>query len=380
LAYLRSSQNLPGNSGWGLTPAYQGSALDSAQAVLACSLSGAGTNTQATLDFFKAVQLGGSDKGWALAQESTSDPATTALVVQALVSNKALYDSLTSPINDGEGTPAPNLDDTFNTLITDGVASLGTSVGTAAPIYVQAQAALAYIKSSHAASATSLLTSLASAQSSDGSWTQDVYATAASVRAMAASIGNDLPLPSRSTDIVYVPDVNLRTAINRALGKNSMDSLTKGDTLNLTTLYAEGMGIISLTGLEWAVNLTSADLRNNKITSTRPISGLPDLTSVQLDGNPVDTTVQPCSNTPVRILGKSFHTTLQAAYDIAVDGDVIQLQALPFTEDLHADRSVSVTLVGGYNCEYTANPDRTGIAGVLHLQTGAVVVTNVFVY
>ena len=47
------------------------------------------------------------------------------------------------------------------------------------------------------------------------------------------------------------------------------------------------MNISDLTGLEWALNLQTADLRNNNITSTTPIDGLTQLASVLLDGNPV---------------------------------------------------------------------------------------------
>ena len=66
-----------------------------------------------------------------------------------------------------------------------------------------------------------------------------------------------------------------------------MDSIDRSELLRLTDLSAVGMSISDLTGLEWATNLRTADLQNNNISSTAPIDGLTQLTSVSLDGNPV---------------------------------------------------------------------------------------------
>jgi Leucine-rich repeat (LRR) protein len=66
-----------------------------------------------------------------------------------------------------------------------------------------------------------------------------------------------------------------------------MDGLNRGELAQLTSLSAVGLGINSLTGLEWAVNLTSADLRNNNITTAAPLTGLTQLTNLQLAGNPL---------------------------------------------------------------------------------------------
>ncbi len=81
-----------------------------------------------------------------------------------------------------------------------------------------------------------------------------------------------------------IPDKNLRAAINDALGRNAMDSLDRSELLRLTSLSAVGLSISDLTGLEWAVNLQTADLRDNDIT---PVQELAQLTTLQIDGNPV---------------------------------------------------------------------------------------------
>jgi hypothetical protein len=85
---------------------------------------------------------------------------------------------------------------------------------------------------------------------------------------------------------VNIPDQNLRAAINRALGHGSMDVITRGDMANLTTLNASGLGIKNLTGMEFAINLISADFSNNGIASFAPLNGLTNLASVNETGNP----------------------------------------------------------------------------------------------
>jgi len=101
------------------------------------------------------------------------------------------------------------------------------------------------------------------------------------------NVGNFTNQNSSVAYIVIMPDANLRAAVCSALGKNPNDTLTSEDMGKLTTLIAPGRGITDLTGLEWAVNLTSLDLRNNNISTTAALAGLTRLTYLNLDGNPI---------------------------------------------------------------------------------------------
>jgi hypothetical protein len=91
--------------------------------------------------------------------------------------------------------------------------------------------------------------------------------------------------------LIYIPDANLRGAINMMLGKNWMDSLNAGELSSLTYLDATSMYITDLTGLEAAVNLVSADLAGNSISDISPLTGLQNLTDLNVDGNPLSNSV-----------------------------------------------------------------------------------------
>ena len=88
-------------------------------------------------------------------------------------------------------------------------------------------------------------------------------------------------------------------------------------------------------------------------------------------------TVDACPE-PVRISGATpvYYSTLQAAYDAAVDGDVIQSRAIVFTANLNINLDKSVTLQGGYDCNYATVTGVTTINGTMTVSDGTVTVEN----
>lgn len=84
-----------------------------------------------------------------------------------------------------------------------------------------------------------------------------------------------------------------------------------------------------------------------------------------------------CANQPVRIFGKGSYSTFQAAYDAAADGDLVQSHGQDFTDTFTANRPISITVDGGYDCNYTTNPDRTTIHGAPHITAGTVKLKNI---
>ena len=85
-----------------------------------------------------------------------------------------------------------------------------------------------------------------------------------------------LPLTA-TAQIVNIPDLNLRAAVETALGKVSGATITTDEMATLVRLDASDAGIHDLNGLEAATNLTRVNLDNNSIAD---ISALGDLTQL----------------------------------------------------------------------------------------------------
>ena len=86
---------------------------------------------------------------------------------------------------------------------------------------------------------------------------------------------------------VNIPDPNLRTAIAEALGKASRDTITAEEMATLEELYANGMGISDLTGLEFATNLFVLYINDNLMPDLSPLARLTQLGGLRIAGNKI---------------------------------------------------------------------------------------------
>lgn len=76
----------------------------------------------------------------------------------------------------------------------------------------------------------------------------------------------------------WMPDANLRAAVREALELTANEPLTQEKMLLLTRLDANHRGIVDITGLEYATNLTILHLGGrNRITDLRPLANLTNL-------------------------------------------------------------------------------------------------------
>jgi hypothetical protein len=78
---------------------------------------------------------------------------------------------------------------------------------------------------------------------------------------------------------------------------------------------------------------------------------------------------------PARIfdtVAPRYFTTLQAAYNAASDGDVIQLRDGTLVGGFLADRFIRVTIKGGYNASYLTGNQDSRLQGVVLLRQGTV--------
>ena len=103
---------------------------------------------------------------------------------------------------------------------------------------------------------------------------------------------------STTAQVVDIPDLNLRAAIESTLGVASGDTITTVDMGKLTELVARNLNITDLTGLEHATNLTRLDLgtervegghevNSNSVSDLSPLAGLINLTWLRLRNNSI---------------------------------------------------------------------------------------------
>ena len=97
---------------------------------------------------------------------------------------------------------------------------------------------------------------------------------------------------------VSIPDANLRAVITESLNKPHDAPITSAEMASLTRLEAKNAGISDLTGLEYATNLTQLDFgeewvsgdgyrNSNNISNIAPLSGLINLTQLDLSNNDI---------------------------------------------------------------------------------------------
>lgn len=67
-----------------------------------------------------------------------------------------------------------------------------------------------------------------------------------------------------------------------------------------------------------------------------------------------------------------YYNALQSAYDVAANGSTIQGSALSSVENLSFSRNISVTLQGGYDCDYISASGKTTINGSVLISDGNV--------
>ncbi len=85
-----------------------------------------------------------------------------------------------------------------------------------------------------------------------------------------------------------------------------------------------------------------------------------------------------CAQSIVRIFDTppAYYSTLQSAYDSAVNSDLMQSRGLIFNGDLFIDMNKEVALSGGYSCDYSAHQGTTTIRGNLIIIDGALTIED----
>ena len=85
--------------------------------------------------------------------------------------------------------------------------------------------------------------------------------------------------------VVSIPDANLATAVQEALGLDPSDVITQLAMLDISRLRAQSRDIADLTGLAGLTNLIELNLGDNSISDISVLAGLTNLTSLDLGVN-----------------------------------------------------------------------------------------------
>lgn len=87
---------------------------------------------------------------------------------------------------------------------------------------------------------------------------------------------------------------------------------------------------------------------------------------------------QTCPNVRIASTPPEYYSTLQEAYDMALDGDIIQAKAGMFNTSLTFNRDISITLHGGYDCDYSIDTGNvTTLKGQININTRRVIIKGI---
>ena len=167
-------------------------------------------------------------------------------------------------------------------------------------------------------------------------WTGDV-GTIANVNATSTIItmsGNYSITANFEEEPVYFPDHNLEAAIRGEIGKPTGD-IYCSDLAELTILYANGMSITDITGLEHATSLIDLRLMNNQISDIQALANLPNLIDLRLTDNQISN-ISPLANITSLVL---LHLEYNQISDISALANLYDL----FSIDLEYNQVSNLT-------------------------------------
>ena len=141
---------------------------------------------------------------------------------------------------------------------------------------------------------------------------------------------------------VNIPDSNLRSAIEKALGKAPGAPIAVADMGVLDSFHASNEKITNLTGLETATNLVYLYLENNSISDLLPLAGLTKLLFLDLRGNVIS------NLSPLAGLTRLEHLYLEnnSISDLLPLSRLTNLKTLRLAQNSISDISLLVTNTG----------------------------------
>ena len=87
-----------------------------------------------------------------------------------------------------------------------------------------------------------------------------------------------------------------------------------------------------------------------------------------------------CNSLPVTIIDtNAYYASIGSALSVVGAGQTLLIQETSLTESPSTSQDVSITLSGGYSCDYSMNPGFTTVNGTLTISQGAVTIENLII-
>ncbi len=150
-----------------------------------------------------------------------------------------------------------------------------------------------------------------------------------------------ITVPNPDTTPVHIPDPNLRSVIENALGKAAGTTITQADMRGLTQIKAPEMDLQSIRGLEFATNLRYLSIGGNDVSDISPLKNLINLTELDIWGNDVSD-ISPLKNL-IHLTDLSIH--VNQVSDISPLKNLIKLTRLDIWENDVSDISLLKNLI-----------------------------------
>ena len=165
---------------------------------------------------------------------------------------------------------------------------------------------------------------------------------------------------------VHFPDSNLRAAVAEALGKSINAPITAEEMEGLNRIRANNRDIHNLSGLQFATNLRSLGLEENKISDISPLAGLINIRSLGLSVNSIS------DISPLRGLTNLSNLKIykNSVSDLSPIAGLTNLDWLNVTECNVSDLSPVAGLIKLDGLEISSNniSDLSPIAGLIKLR------------
>ncbi len=107
-----------------------------------------------------------------------------------------------------------------------------------------------------------------------------------------------------------------------------------------------------------------------------PAGGDLDALSMDTDSDGISDNYDNCPFVlPIRIID-TYYSSINDSYIAAINNDVIKSHEEELVENLILDMDKTVTLAGGYSCDYSGNTGMTTLKGSVEVLSGTVIIEN----